>query len=218
MSISSGYVGGDIDSGSSLEGTYGTVDGDVALVGVDNSMLSIIGSLSEGAAFEPTLDLEDLGVHFELVSATAAALAPTASSNIVYGEIQIELSSGENVVELSGDDLRDSWGLHIDGPADAELIINVADTYVESDSLVWTYSGGTSAKTTLFNLHAAETLELSGGNHHVSILAPFADTTFTPGLVTGALVVGSLLGGGQVNTEPYEGGADCGKGPGSGPL
>lgn len=206
--ISSGSVAGDIVSGGSLAGTTGTVDGDVFLGGVDESSLSVSGILSEGVLFTPSLDLEALGDYFVALSERRAASAPTTTANEVFGELQIQVLPGENVVEISGEELAQAWGVSIDGPAEAEVVLNVADEQVSFSSLVWSYSGGVTPATTLLNLHGADRLDLSGGNHDVAILAPFADTTFPHGLVTGSLIVGSLEGGGQVNTSIYAG-DDC---------
>jgi len=52
--------------------------------------------------------------------------------------------------------------------------------------------------------HAADLLRTSA--NAVNILAPYAETVFSSGLVTGSLIVGGLQGGGQVNLGHFDGG------------
>jgi hypothetical protein len=56
----------------------------------------------------------------------------------------------------------------------------------------------------LLNMPDASVLNLSGGNI-VNILAPLANTTFSSGLLTGGLYVGSLNGAGQIDGGEFDG-------------
>jgi len=206
--VDGGSIAGDIVSGGHLDGGFGTVQGDAVLAGADHSQLSILGERLEGVGVVSSIDLQALVAYFDALSVEHALADPNVEATEQWGELLIELEPGDNVVELDGASLGQVWGLTIDGPEGASVVLNVADAEVAFDSLVWTYTGGASAERTLLNLHSAEVLELSGGDHQVSILAPHADTIFPAGLVTGTLVVGSLEGGGQVNHGPYDGG-DC---------
>ena len=194
------WVGDDVFGGASLEGN-GSIGGDVTVAGLNNGGLdlTVAGTISEGAAFTPTLDLYVLGAYMEAFSSVTSHKAATATVSESYGELRIDAVSGMNVVEIDGQDLDDAWGVTIDGPADASVYINVPDTTVAFDSLVWNYTGGVSGENALLNLYAATELDLSGGDHWINILAPLAVVNFSSGLVTGNLVALELYGCGQVN-------------------
>jgi len=198
-------VAGDVVGGGDLDGS-GTISGDVTLTGVDHAgyPLTISGTLAEGVAFAPTVDLVVLTTYFETVSSIIGNKAATVTAGETYGEITVDVVSGANYVDLGAQELDDAWGVRIEGPADASLYINVADSTATLDSLVWTYAGGITASRVLLNYHGATDLDLSGGDHQVSIMAPGALVTYSAGLVSGNLIAGDLQGCGQVNLGPFE--------------
>ncbi len=198
--ISWASVDGDVVAGGDLTGTSGAIAGDVVLAGSKLvGPVSISGSLTEGQPYAPSADLGAMGAMFVQTSATAAALPPTTAASDHWGELVIELVSGVNVVEIDADELLDAWGVTFDGPADAWAVVNVAGEAAALDGMVWAYAGDMESTRVLLNYFEATSLLITGGDHHVNILAPFAATEFPSGLVTGKLVVASLVGGGQVN-------------------
>lgn len=193
-------VDGDVVGGGDLDGS-GLVTGDAAVAGqfLAGLPLTVLGTVTEGVPYAPALDLPVLAVYMQTFSSVVAAKAPTTTATEQWGELVIEAVSGMNVVEIAAADLDAAWGVRIDGPSDARVYIDVPDATASLDSLVWTYTGGVSAHEALLNYGSATQLTLMGGNHEINILAPFADAEFPVGLLTGNLVVASLIGGGQVN-------------------
>ena len=84
------------------------------------------------------------------------------------------------------------------GAGGRHLYINVPDSNVLFDSLLWVYEGGIEPQNTLLNMPNATNLQFTG-SHVVNVLAPLADAYCPAGLVTGNLIVGDLQGGIQVN-------------------
>ncbi len=205
--VNGANVDGTIRTGGDLDGTGGTVLGDAVLGGSDLTGLpvTVFGTVSTGVSFEASLDLSEVSEFFLDTSSLIGGMPATTPALLQYGEILIDVESGINVVEISSAALNAAWGVRISGPADATLIINVPDAMVAFDALVWNYQNGMSAGHTLLNLASASTFSLSNGDHQVNILAPRADTYFPHGLVTGNLIAGSLIGGGQVNDGGFEG-------------
>lgn len=193
-------VAGDVVGGGDLDGS-GLVTGDATVAGqfLPGLALTVQGTVNENAPYTPALDLPVLAVYMQTFSSVVESKAPTTTAIEQWGEIIVEASSGMNVVEIAAGDLDAAWGIRIDGPPDARVYINVPDATATLDSLVWTYTGGVTAHETLLNYGDATQLTLMGGNHEVNILAPHAATEFPIGLLTGNLVVASLIGGGQVN-------------------
>jgi len=206
VSMLGANVDGPIVAGGDLDGTGGTVNGDVTLAGQNLAglVITIGGTLSEFAPFAPSLDLQELSDYFLQTSTYIGGLASNVGFTEQYGQIQVNVQSGVNVVELTAADLAAAWGFEVTGPADATLLINVLDTSATFDSINFDYTGGITPGHVLLNFPSADVLAISGGLN-VNILAPQAETTFPQGLVTGNLIVGSLYGGGQVNAGGFDG-------------
>lgn len=202
VNIVGASVNGPVFAGGNLGGTSGSITGNATIGGIKTVgfPLTVSGTLTENAPFAPSLDLADISDQFLSISNDAAGLATTTSATNVFGELQITANAPITVVEIAAADLVSAWGVKVSGPG--TVIINVLGSTVGFGSRTWTYAGGASGGTTLLNLNEATTFNLDGGNHEVTILAPNAATHFTPGLVTGNLIVGSLTGGGQVNWAP----------------
>jgi len=200
-------VNGTIRAGGNLGGLGGSVAGDAYLGGqfTGGPSVTVAGTVASLTAFAPSFDLAGTSQYFLSLSQSAGALASNRSVVTQYGQLQIDLLPGLNTVSLTSAQLDQAWGVRISGPADATLVVNVPDTAVRFDSLQWDYVGGMSASRALLNMPNALTLQLSGGNHSVNFLAPYADTTFSSGLVTDNLIAGSLQGGGQVNWGQFTG-------------
>ncbi len=204
--VNGASVDGDIVIGGNLAGSGGSVSGSATLAGSDltGTTVTVAQGVSQGVPFVSTVDLDAMGAFFLATSDRAGLMGATTSVADAWGELQVNLTPGVNVVEIAAADLDAAWGITISGPADATLLINVPDESVTLDSLVWSYESEASAANILLNLPNATTFNLSGGNHNVNILAPQAETHFPHGLVTGNLIAGSLTGGGQVNDGGFE--------------
>jgi choice-of-anchor A domain-containing protein len=202
VSVNWATINGPIFAGGNLGGFGGTVNGPVTIGGTKTvgPILTVNGTLTESAAFSPTIDLFDVSAEFLTISNYAANLATTTSATNVFGQLQIAANAPVTVVDIAAADLAAAWGIKVSGAG--TVVLNVIGTSVSFGSKTWTYEGGASGSTTLLNLNEATIFDLSGGDHQVSILAPNASTHFSSGLVTGNLVVGSLTGSGQVNWAP----------------
>ena len=158
--------------------------------------------------FSPSLDLGALANFFEAQSRAAAALPVTGQVSELYGELLITLQPGLNVVEVDADQLEQAWGVR--GVGREHLILDVQGAELDLDGMVWQ-----SEYPILLNAASASSVTLSGGDHRVALLAPWAQVHFSSGLLTGNLVAASLSGGGQVNESPYLGPElDCDEGSG----
>jgi choice-of-anchor A domain-containing protein len=210
VTVNSASVSGNIHGGGNLFGNSGSINGSVILGGQNfkGPSLSVSGPIQTNVPFVPSLDLLSVSNFFASASQTWGGLAPTATWNNVYGQIVVSnLSSGKNVVNLSLSDLNSAWGIALNGPSDAYVIINILDAAVNNaliHDITFNLSGGLTKDGVLYNLPNAESLLLSGGQY-LSILAPFADVTHNPGLVTGNLVAENLYGSGQVNLGSFIG-------------
>jgi len=205
-------VDGDVRAGGNLAGSGGHITGDVTLGGdkTTGQTISVGGTVTEGVPFVPTVDVPAIADYFLDTSATLGTLEPTVNHNNHFGALSVSLESGLNVVEIGADEFKAAWGFDVYGPADATLIVNIPDTTVSFDWIGWNFYNGVAWDDVLVNLPNAQSLGISSSGH-VSLLAPNADTTFPQGLLTGNLVVGNLVGGGQVNVSPFGGGENVPK-------
>lgn len=200
-------INGSVYSGGTVTNSGGgTITGDVVARNIALSQSMVVsGQEVSGASYAPDVDLNASSTYFRTFSHDATAGRGTlATATNYYGRLQTStLSSGINVLNLSSTELYNAHTFVVNGPADAILYINVSGTDAALNSTTWSYSGGITLSDVLLNYFEATRLSLSGGNS-VNILAPFADTTFTSGLVTGNLIVDDLDGHGQINLGHFE--------------
>ncbi len=207
IALAGASVDGSVVGGGDLLDGSGHIAGDLTLAGekLAGGTVSVAGNTQEHCPYTPVLDLEALEDWFAEASADVDSLSPTCGAVDRYGELRITVQAGVNVVELDAESLEQAWGVTVDGPAEAELYLNVRTEQLSLDGMVWTYEGGMLPESTLLNLPETTELDIVQGDHHVNILAPDADVSFPSGLVTGNLVAASLSGGGQVNCGHFGG-------------
>lgn len=200
--ISVGGVGiyGDVRGGENIGNTSGgTIKGNVYAGGSAALTPSITYySKSSGVPYSPGADLAAISGYFENFSAMVGGMGNTGTIGSLYGSLNIPALPGTNVFSLSAADMYAAHTVNITGGSDAIVYINVVGAAASLNSTVWKYYGGIAPDDVLLNYADAATLAMTSSNN-VNILAPFADTTFNSGLVTGNLIVGNLAGSGQVN-------------------
>lgn len=207
VAVNNASVFGNVTAGGNLTGAGGTIHGNATLGGqkLVGPVVTVTGATSQFQPYTPLVDHGAISSTFATFSTTVGAMSATTAASNVFGQLQINAVSGVNVVSLTSAQLDAAWGVQINGPSDAMVYLNVTDAAVSFDSLVWSYAGGATAANALLNLAFADTLALSGGDHIINLLAPFADVTFSSGLLTGNLIAGNLFGGGQVNHGSFNG-------------
>lgn len=202
-------INGNVNSGGDITNTAGgTINGDVNAAGIaDISQSMGFTNANSGTPYTPVVDINATSSYFTNYSMAVGARNETGTIINHYGHLKINAVTGINVLCIDGSDLKNAYAVTVDGPEDAVVFINVLGDDVVLDSTNWYYTSGISADDLLLNYWTASSLSLSGGNK-VNILAPFADTTFSSGVLTGNLIVGNLGGHGQVNlghfTAPSE--------------
>lgn len=197
VTMNNASINGPVHAGGNLGGNGGSINGNVSLGGIKTAgnQLTVNGALQTGQAYQAPLDLASASAYFAALSSSAASHAPTAAYSNNYGELIINASGPATYVNLSQADFTSAWGITVKGSG--AVVVNVAGSSVSVGYKTWNYQNGASSNSTLLNFGQATSLTLSGGA--VNVLAPLANTTFSSGLVTGNLIVNSLMGSGQVN-------------------
>lgn len=200
--IAVGGIGiyGDVHGGANVGNTSGgTINGNVYAAGSANLTQSITYySKSSGAPYSPEADLAAISGYFADFSTMVGGMSNTGAISSSYGTLTLSALSGVNVFSLSAADMFAASVVNITGASDSTVYINVTGTAASLNSTTWKYYEGILSDDVLLNYADAATLALSSANN-VNILAPFADTNYTSGVVTGNLIVGNLTGRGQVN-------------------
>lgn len=202
-SLRNGSYYGHVEAGGNVTLGGMNVEGDIQAGG---TVQFVGGGTVSGTITQHTPAATDhaaIGQFFRNYSALVGSQAGQSAANN-WGGLSFTAHSGDNYITIGGATLGNAWGFSITGPSDARVFINVLDASVSLDSTNWDYFGGLSRSNVLLNLPNATTLNLTGGNT-VNILAPYANTEFSYGLVTGNLIVGNLMGGGQVNLGGFNG-------------
>lgn len=199
-------VYGDVNSGGKIWNSGGgQIRGSLNAQNVQtNQNMTVYGQKNSGVPYSPYVNLGAVSSYFQTFSSGIAQQSQYVKVfNNYYGALQADLFSGINVINLDYSYLNNAHTFNVNGPADAIFYINVTGTDAVLNSTTWKYTGGILPSDILLNYYEAESLYLSGGNY-VNILAPFADTTFSSGLITGNLIVGDLDGKGQVNLGHFD--------------
>ncbi|MBX3387902.1 MAG: choice-of-anchor A family protein [Phycisphaeraceae bacterium] len=198
VTMNNASISGPVYGGGNLGGAGGSVNGNVSIAGTKTTgnQLTVNGSLSTGQAYAAALNLADASTYFHNAGNYAAGLASTTSYVNQWGELIINASGPLTVVNVNSSDFINAWGIRVVGSG--PVVVNVGGTSLNFASKTWNYQNGASAVSTLLNLNQATSISMSGG-HNVNILAANAATSFSSGVLTGNLIVGSLTGSGQVN-------------------
>lgn len=207
ISATSMTVYGELHAGNNINWSNGgTVTGDAYAAGIA-STVSYYHKAHNGVQYSPVVDLNAISNYFSTFSTTVGGMANTGLiSSAAGGKLTIQAHSGINVFAIDAEQLKNSCDFFINGTSDAIVYINALGSgSVSLNSTIWHYNG-IKADDVLLNYAKATKFDLSSGNN-VNILAPFADTTFSSGLVTGNLIVGDLDGHGQVNRGHFDHGA-----------
>ncbi|HEY2492042.1 MAG TPA: DUF5057 domain-containing protein [Paenibacillus sp.] len=94
-----------------------------------------------------------------------------------------------NIFNISGTDLNDASGLHVNAPKESTVIINVTGPKLTLANFTITLTGGIQSNHILYNFYEAKTLDILGATVEGSILAP--NTTIT---LNGGNIVGNCIG------------------------
>ncbi len=201
VTMNGASIAGNVSAGGNLGGSSGSVNGNATLGGTKTAgnSLTVSGSVAQNQTYTAAIDLVAASTYFQNAGNYAAGLSPNASYTNNYGELIINTTGPVSVVNLNATDFVNAWGIRVVGAG--TVIMNVGGTALNFGSKTWTYMNGASSAGTLLNLNDAMSVTMSGG-HNVNILAAKAATTFSSGVVTGNLIVGSLMGSGQVNWSP----------------
>jgi len=188
-------VGGNV-SGSGP--SAGSIQGNLFIEG-DYSPAVSAGNVTT-QPFQPTLNLQNLATYFTELSAALSTIPAAVPYSTQYGLLSVDAThvSGTSAVQIPASVFATVWGIEINATAGASVVININDPVVQLQSLIWTFHNIRPSQVVL-NMFNAKTLDIQGGPHQTTLLAPNAVTTFSQGLITGNVVVQSLLGGGQVN-------------------
>jgi choice-of-anchor A domain-containing protein len=199
--------------GNMLTGTGGSaVQGDVLVAGACPWCQSRQNTISSGCTktvggtFAPTLNFPRLLSYYQCISHWVASFSDTTTYTNSHGNVTIILRPGttRNYVTIPCSVLTACSTINIYGTSTQELIVNVRDSTVTlANWLEWSVFHGIPISKVLLNMPNAVTLTITSGGA-VSLLAPFAVTTFNSGVCTGNFIVKQLIGGnGKINDDFY---------------
>ena len=208
LSMQSLNIEGDVYVGGNVTATTGgTINGNLSAAGtitMPQYSFSVTGTTSENMLYSNVVNFDVATEYFTEVSSYYGGLTETTSYENNWGGINVELSSGLNIVAMSADEFKNAWGLTVSGATDGVLVINLTGEIAELDS---TTLAGIDSSKVLLNYVDASSLSITGGNT-LNILAINADTNFAYGHVDGNLIVANLTGSGQVNEGFFDPGTN----------
>ena len=196
------YVGGNT---TAIGG--GTINGNLSSAGtisLPQNSFNVTGSTSSNQVFTSVVDFDEVTDYFSSVSSYYGQQTDTTGYVNSWGNIQITLGSGLNVVTMTAEEFKNAWGLTVTGASDGALIINLTGEIATLDS---TDLYGIDGSKVLLNYVDATELNITNGNN-LNVLAINADTNFEYGHIDGNLIVANLTGGGQINEGYFDPGVE----------
>ncbi len=209
VNINSVTVQGGVNSGGNLTGSSGTITGNVNLSGSNQAGpgLVINGSVQTNVPYTAPLNLAAVTQFFQNASNVWANATANATYVNFFGQLQISnLQSGRNVVNISASDYNSAWGIKVNGPSDAYLIVNIlGNSFTNLAPLSLDTSGSSlTSNSLLLNLPNVTQLSINGSVNS-SLLAPNANLTISGGVLTGNVVAFNINGSSQINAGSFLG-------------
>jgi choice-of-anchor A domain-containing protein len=186
-------VGGDLNFrhgqvffGNAVFGGTGTLEG----VGLPNGTARQESGVVDFAAAEMDLQMKSI---------IWSNFIPNGTVTKEWGSLRFDgVDADINVFALEASDLNPCYGMTFNVPSSSTVVINVSGT-VNQLQYFWMNLNGLDKTHVLFNFFETEQLTIQGIGVFGSVLAPFADVSFSNGNVDGTLVAESVTGGGQLN-------------------
>ncbi len=203
--LSNPSVTGNIDSNGQVSlSNYGTVGGSIVYgTSYSNPNTTVSGTINQGTTTAPfSFSAVDAAVQSK--STSWASIAANGTSNLSYSTLTLTGTNNSfDVFNVSASQLAKESSFIINAPSAATVLINVAGT---SDNFAGGFNvGGLQNGHILFNFYQATSLSIQGVGVYGSVLAPFANVNFSSGQLNGTLVAGSLVGGGELHNDLFNG-------------
>jgi len=136
-------------------------------------------------------------------SSTLSTLPTTGTTTAQWGGLYLTGSDPQlNVFRISGAQVASSWGLSLQVPSSALVLVEVSGSADQLINMNFDL-GGLPREHVLYHFPDATTLAVRGVSVEGSVLAPLAAVQFDSGVIQGSLVAASFNGAGQVNDYPF---------------
>jgi len=160
--------------------------------------VSIDGTLRQ----DTVIDFAAAEVNLKALSSELSSYSSNGSTDNLWNNITLTGTDPLfNVFDLNGNDLSAAWGMTIDVPNGAVVLVNISGTTINWHGGLTV--NGTAVNNILYNLYEATDLTIQGIDIRGSVLAPSADLNFTTGVVSGQVIVKSMSGAGQYNMGQF---------------
>ncbi len=184
------YNNGNVYNGNVIYGTEAVTNG----LNIPN------GSLSQGTPLnftEISLEMAEISRQWKLIPSNGTTTFQSGKITLAGADPQL------NIFSVDGSDLSSANDFEINCPTGSTVLVNIS-----GETISWTGGLniiGTNKTKVVYNFYETYDLSLVTINVMGSILAPFAELTFTSGLIEGTVVVYNMTGPGQCNWSPFEG-------------
>jgi len=190
--------------GDTLTLDSGTVYGD-AFYGTSASLSSSVTFSGGSASMGSPIDFATAETDLQNTSAAIAGLSATAATVTPWGAVTMSGSDATlNTFMLSGSDLSSATSVSISAPAGSVVVVNIDGNAPSAGNFAISLSG-VDETTVLWNFYEATSLSLTSIGWEGSLLAPYADITFSNGNFDGNLVGASLTGPAEGHLYGWDG-------------
>jgi len=194
----------DLVAGGSLTYTNGSVYNGNVVYGTTKSLngVSVLnGTVRQGQPINFANEQTSLRNR----SQAWGGLSANGTTVYEYGAVKLSgTNTTLNIFTVDGAQLNNANGLNINVPASSSVLINITGTNNRMQNFE-TFLTNVDQTKIVYNFYQATSFSLSGIGIKGTILAPFADVSFSNGQINGTLIGNSLIGGGESHHYPFNG-------------
>ena len=193
LDVEHAYIEGDAVAGGNITLEETTVKGTARSSGTVSLTSAYAGGTEEYDPDAPgNLNLFDFSA-IDLDAISDALWRDTFKApEVDNGKLVFEASAGTNFFSLDADTLDSAWGIEIDAPSDAAVVINVSGSNAILEDMAFNLQGGISSNGIIYNFYQADRLVMHNLGLQGSVIAPSAYVTFYSGVMEGMLMARSL--------------------------
>ncbi len=190
-------------AGGNLTLSHGAVWGDALHAGTyssDNTVSYPRGTVAQGAPVNFTAQFTGL----RRLSGDLAGLTVNGTTTLeTWGGITLRGTSPDvNVFQVEASAFDGAALLSIDAPAGSFVVVNITGTAATFSGFGHEFRSGIDQRGVLFNFASATQLTANGYGFWGTVLAPYADVTFSNGSWDGGLYARSLTGNAEGHINP----------------
>jgi len=180
--------------------------GDAVVGGTVNTLVYFNCSPNCAVKSGQVIDFNTAAQQYDSLAQSLGALGATGTTQYQYGGIELQgNNSSLNIFTINGSEFSSSTYLNFnDIGSNSTVLLNITGNNIDIQNFGLNLNG-VNKQDILFNFVNATQLTTSGFSFEGSVLAPFANFSFSNGNLEGTLIANSLSGNGELHNYAFQG-------------